>query len=772
LGIDKSDGSPLEGIARAIVRFRVPIIIGWAALAVFAVPRASHVYGRLRVEGRSRPTEASEAGQLIKGSFDRPLAKFLVIAVAGPVPIDSEPFHSLLEQLSVTAERQPYVGDVISALTVSDAGLISDDRRATFLVASIDSPWADSATQVVPAFREAVRQVVAALPGGVEFDIQVTGRPALEWDVHAMSVADAKRGERRALIPTAVVLLVAFGAVIAAVLPLTMGVLAMSTALAGVYLVAPFFPMSVFVLPVVTMVGLGVGIDYCLFMITRYREEVDRGADPHEATLRTMMTAGRAVVTSGLTVVIGFGSLIVTGATRTQSVAIGGVFVVTAAVLLATTFLPAVLALLGPWIDWPPVLSRRLRWFRTGAAWARWGRWLSDHRVAAFTIGLMVMAGCSWPLLWLKTGSPSSGWFAGDTESVLGAATVEQIGSRGALIPIRVVFQAPAGQRIVGNRYLGGLRRFSDSIRADPRVAGVRGPVDLRDGMSLLDYLMLYGDLESARERHPTFMGAYVSRDGQIAVMDVNLADSASAATGTELVRSIRKTTRAEVAGLDSVNIMVTGFDAADVDQQDALKAALPIVVGLVVVATTVLLFAFFRSVLVPIKAVVMNGLSVVGALGLMVAVFQEGFGGQLFGRAGPTDAIYPVVPLMVLAVAFGVSMDYEVFLLSRIREALDRTGDNERATVEGIRTTASVITSAAAIMVVVFGSFAFSEVLAAQLMGFGLAAAVFLDATVIRMVLVPAFMQIAGRWNWWPGVNLARQADLRRRRKRERELR
>jgi RND superfamily putative drug exporter len=197
---------------------------------------------------------------------------------------------------------------------------------------------------------------------------------------------------------------------------------------------------------------------------------------------------------------------------------------------------------------------------------------------------------------------------------------------------------------------------------------------------------------------------------------------------------------------------MLDGFQAASVDLQDELLRRFPLLVTVVLVITAVAMFAAFQSVLVPLKAVVMNCLSVAGAFGFIVLVFQEGVGVGLFGLTGPTEAIYVLVPVLVFAVVFGLSMDYEVFLLARIKEAFDRSGRNSQATMEGLSATASVITSAAAIMIIVFGSFAFSRVIAVKLFGFGLAVAVFLDATLVRMVLVPAFMHIAGQWNWWPG--------------------
>jgi RND superfamily putative drug exporter len=224
-------------------------------------------------------------------------------------------------------------------------------------------------------------------------------------------------------------------------------------------------------------------------------------------------------------------------------------------------------------------------------------------------------------------------------------------------------------------------------------------------------------------------------------------------------VQRIRGIAAGGVRGLDSVEILVGGFSAASLDLQENLLAVFPIIIALVLTITAVMLLVAFRSILVPIKAVVLNSLSVAAAFGMVVLVFQQGFGAGLFGLDGPTEAIYVVTPVLVFALVFGLSMDYEVFLLSRMKEAFDRTHENDLATMEGLSVTASVITSAAAIMIIVFGTFAFSRVLVAKMMGFGLAVAVLLDATLIRMVLVPAVMHIAGRWNWWPGVRLPAQS-------------
>jgi RND superfamily putative drug exporter len=450
--------------------------------------------------------------------------------------------------------------------------------------------------------------------------------------------------------------------------------------------------------------------------------------------------------------------LLVTPTSETKSVAMGGLFVVGAAVLLSTTLLPAGLSFLGRAIDRPRWLARRLAWYHAPTGWERWARWLGHHPWRALVIGATVMAAITWPLARMEIGLPREGWFPQDTESSEGVKALDQIGSRGALQPIRVVVEAPEGQRIVGSRYLRGVKRLSDSIRADPRVLTVQSVVDLEPGMSLLRYTLLYGDLDAARARAPAFFSSHLSADARTTLMDVLLADSTSLTSAMDVVRRVRRVA-SDGTVPDSVSVLVGGFQAANVDLQHELLGQFPTVIILVVVATAVMLFLAFQSVLVPLKAVVMNCLSVGGAFGLMVLVFQEGVGARLFGLAGPTGAVYVVVPVLVFAVVFGLSMDYEVFLLSRIKEAFDRTGRNDQATMEGLTATASVITSAAAIMIIVFGTFSFSRVLVAQFLGFGLAAAVLLDATVIRMVLVPAFMHIAGAWNWWPRVK--REAPL-----------
>jgi RND superfamily putative drug exporter len=313
--------------------------------------------------------------------------------------------------------------------------------------------------------------------------------------------------------------------------------------------------------------------------------------------------------------------------------------------------------------------------------------------------------------------------------------------------------ELPPGQSAVSAVSLRGLRALSDSFKADPRVAQVRSIVDLKPAASILEYSVLYSDLDDARAQYGAFLDAYLSTDTRVALMDVVLRDTTSLTSGMDLSRKARDLARHPPKQLRDASITVGGYTAASLDLQDVLLRRFPLLVFLILACTAVMLALVFRSVLVPVKAVIMNTLSVSATFGLIVLVFQHGIGASLFGLDGPTSAIFVVVPVLVFAVVFGLSMDYEVFLLARVKESFDKSGNNEKATEEGLSATASVITSAALIMILVFGVFAFARVLAMQFLGFGLAVAVLLDATIIRMVLVPAIMHLAGEWNWWPGV-------------------
>jgi len=750
----------MDFFAGALIRWRWLVIVAWGIVAVVSAIRAPRTPALLDVRGGSlRETEAMRAERLVRERFERPVSDFAAVTVEGPGTFaDSTGApRAVLRALTQALDSLPFTTTVVSLATLQDSAFMVGDPRTTFIIAGIDKAGARNLADHIPVMRATIRDVLGRVPDGAAYRALVTGRTALDVDVRGVSVEDTRQSERDVFPLTFAILLLAFGALVASVLPLVVGFLAVTVSIALVGVLARVTPMNVFVLQMATMIGLGVGIDYSLLVVTRFREEMNRGLGRLEAATATVRTAGSAVLTSGLTVVVGFGALLFTPLIETRSVGIGGLVVVAAAVLLSVTLLPAMLAVLGRNIDRPKWLAKRLAWYHAPAIWEQWARTLSRHPLRALAIGTTIIGVLTAPVFLIKVGLPARNWWPNQVEAGKALELMEQNGVSNYMLPIRIVVELPDGRTPAEATVLRGLRNLSDSLRTDPRVREVRSLVDLTPRRSLLELTSFYGDLDSARATAGAFIDGYLSRDDGTTVLDVILRDTVSLTTSMQFARDVRTRLEAPPRQLRGATFLVGGFTASAVDFQDDLLRRFPLIVALVLGATAVMLAIAFRSVLIPLKAIALNALSVSATFGLVVLVFQHGVGGRLVGLDGPTSAIFVVVPVLVFAIVFGLSMDYEVFLLSRIKEAFDRTGNNRLATMEGVSATASVITSAALIMILVFGAFAFGRVLLVQFLGFGLAVAVFLDATVIRMVLVPAFMQIAGRWNWWPGVRAPR---------------
>ncbi|HEY4320506.1 MAG TPA: MMPL family transporter [Gemmatimonadales bacterium] len=726
----------------------------WLVIGIFAALHAGETVGRLELRGGAdEMTEARLADSILSARFSRPVSEFFAVTLKSPTPVTDGIAARLLDSLVATARAEPFVRGVLSYRTTHDSTFLAHDGRTTFFLVSL-SVAHDSVGSVVQPLRDDLKRVVRHFPDGEAYTVLVTGRAPLDIDIRTVSAEDAHQNELKLVPITLAVLVLAFGALMAALLPVIVGIMAITIALTVVGVIAQFTPMSVFVLNMISMIGLGVGIDYSLLVVTRFREELNNGFNAREAAVHTFKTAGHAVFTSGMTVVVGFAALLLTPLSETRSVGIAGLAVVAVAVLLSTTLLPALLAILGRSIDRPRWIARRLEWYHRPSIWERWARSLSRHPYRAVALGGAAIGILTIPALFMRIGLPSRNWWPTETEAGAGIATLGQMGVSGYVQPLRVIIEFPEGTPATSATALRGLKHLSDSLRADPRIRDVKSLVDLSPGKSVLEYSLLYSEPDTVRARYPDFLDAYLARDGRTTLVDVIPADTTSLTTTMDLVRDVRRLAGDHhIKQLEGTTIRVGGYVAAALDFQKLLLKRFPLIVALILGVTALMLAVVFKSVLVPIKAVVMNSLSVSATFGIIVLVFQHGIGGQLFGIDGPTSAIYVLVPVIVFAVVFGLSMDYEVFLLMRIKEEFDRTGQNTIATREGLSATASVITSAALIMIAVFGAFAFAHILLMQFIGFGLAVAVFLDATVVRMILVPSFMQIAGKWNWWPGV-------------------
>ena len=469
--------------AKSIVRWRWPIVVGWLAVTAAMVPVGRELQQRLHVGGKNlHSSESTVAEEMIGRRFGSPYATFVAVVIQHPsLKLATRRYAAYVDSITAALARLPFVLKTLNWRTADDPTFQSRNGRITFVLAGLSQN--DSATSYTPPLRAAVQAVQQRF--GSDFETVVTGDPAFDYDVRTIAAEDSRLMEQRLIPLTLVLLLFAFSTLVAAMIPVVVGFIAITVTLGLVAIAATVVPMSIFVLNLSTMIGLGVGIDYSLLVVTRFREELDYAPSRLEAAEETIRTASRTVITSGATVMIGFVALMIVPLQETRSVGLGGVFVVATAMALAVTFLPALLAILGRHVDKPGWIARRLRRLRTGRGWRRYARGIQRNPMRAVWISGAIIVALAAPALWLKIGLPAANWFPSDTDSGRGLALLEDMGHGGALRPLRVVLDMTDSTPVMDLDRLRGLKTLSDSLRANPRVADVRGIVDLRAGMPL-----------------------------------------------------------------------------------------------------------------------------------------------------------------------------------------------------------------------------------------------------------------------------------------------
>jgi RND superfamily putative drug exporter len=562
-----------------------------------------------------------------------------------------------------------------------------------------------------------VHAVVHAADGKGGFTTLITGTASIQSDFSQTAAKDLQRGEGIGVPIALIILLIVFGAVVAATLPIGLALIAITMAVALTALVGQTFNVSVFAINMVSMMGLATGIDYSLFIISRFREERARGLDIQDAITMTGGTAGRAVLFSGLTVVLALLGLVLVPTNIFMSLAIGAILVVSMSVLAALTLLPAALSLLGDRVNSLklPYLGRRLLDNKAAGrtSWiARVAQRAMRRPALSLTIGVAVLLLAASPVLWMKTGVSGVSTFPDTFQSKQAFAVLNSQFPTTQVNPVLVVVDGPVSSPAVQS----GIARLKTELAANPTF----GPPQIQ-----------------------------TAKSGTLALLSVPVKGDAVGNVAISGVRDLRSTLIPAAFNGSGARVFVTGQSAFNVDYIDIVNRYFPWVIGLVLSLSFVLLMVAFRSIVIPAKAIVMNLLSVGAAYGLITLVSLRGVGAGLLGFT-KVPVVEQWVPLFLFAVLFGLSMDYQVFLLSRVKEAWDRTGDNTLAVTEGVGATAGIITGAALIMVAVFAGFASGSLVMFQQMGFGLAVAVLLDATLIRTIMVPAAMKLLGRWNWY----------------------
>jgi RND superfamily putative drug exporter len=738
---------------RLIYRWRWATLVVSGLLLVLSV--AGVLAGGNLTSGNSEKSnlESARAADLVNQqlSSGRPAgSSFLLIFGGKSQPATDPAFRSAVQSALAPIEHASHVIAVQTPYNAptpaAAAALISRDGHEALVRVDLNETGNQAAADYA-ALRSEVH------PHGVT--VTGTGQVPINRAFNTTLETDLARAETVSLPLALILLLLIFGSVVAAGLPLGVGVLAIVAGIAGTFLLTRVTDVSQYALNVVTLIGLGVAIDYSLFVVNRFRDELAGGSSREEAISKTMATAGRAITFSGLTVAIGLSAMLFYQGTFLASMGAAGAIVVAAAVFYGLTFLPALLVVLGPRVNLLtlPLLGRRPRAGR--GSWHRMATWVMRRPVQVLVPALALLVLMGIPFLHLRLANGDVDQLPPRLEARQGYDNLVKSFPGQDQTQFTVVVDYPDGHPLTAGR-IGDQYDLSRRLATIPGVLRVNSIYSADPSLTRADYQRLYSGDPS---RLPPELRQALSQSAAKNIVVMNAVSNQPASS--DAARSVLATIRAQRVG-DRGKVLVSGQTAFDVDVINFILGRTPLAVGFVIVVTYFVLFLLTGSLVLPLKAVALNLLSISASFGALVWIFQDG---HLSGLLGFTpQSIDPSIPVILFAIVFGMSMDYEVLLVSRIHEEYSTTGDNTLAVADGLERSGRLITGAAAIMVGVFLAFGLAEVVLIKSIGIGLAIAVALDATIVRVLIVPAVMRILGRYNWWaprPARWLHRRAGL-----------
>ena len=701
----------MEGLTRFVLRHRYAVLVSWLVVFVVAGWASSQLSGLLTNRFTLPGTDTRRAEVILQDHFgQRSTGSFTIVVRSDDMA------RALVPEVRAAAERA--VAKLPTSRLVSVLP-VTQDVTVAQIVSDLEP--ADSKSRT-----DDMRAAMGSIPGAT---VYLTGQAAIEHDLDPVFGEDLVRGELIAL-PIALLILVFTFGTLAFLIPFAFALVTIPTTLAIIWVFANFMELSTYLQNLVSLIGLGIAIDYSLLIVYRFREELARGSSRDEAIVTTMATAGRAVVFSGTAVAIGLAMLVFMPLPFMRGFGIGGLFIPAVSLLAAVTFLPVVLSLVGTRLDRVRVLPRS--WLERRADtehgfWAVLARFIMRYpkTVAGVTAGFLLLL--TLPLLALQLGPGSNEGIPRNLEAVRGYDVLRAAVGAGAVAPTNVVVDTGRTGGAEDPGVTAAVDRLKRSLEADPQVAVVR----FGDTSQYVDPTGRYLNVEVVGEQDygkPESL-AFVSR----------LRDKVVPAAGFP----------------EGVAVYAGGGPPGGKDFLDLTYGWFPWLVAAVLVATFVLLMRAFRSIVLPLKAIVLNLLSIGAAYGLLVVVFRWG-AGEWAGLI-PYDQIEGWIPVFLFAMLFGLSMDYEVFLVSRMREEWDNGATNEEAVVLGLTKTGRLVTAAGLIMFAAFMGFVAGSIVGLQQFGFGLAAAILIDVTIVRALLVPSAMKLFGKWNWWMPEGLAR---------------
>ena len=730
-----------ENLARASAGHPWRVVAIWAVVLVVAGGLAGALFAdsvTTEIKFLNNP-ESDRAQSVLEERLGWPTSVTDIVMVrAAELTVDDEAFRKTVEDVvgKITALGTDVVAAAPSYYLTEDESQVSPNRRSTIVPVVLAGGGKEMET-LIHKVHEALDEFAA--PQG--FEVFVTGSATLAREFTEQAEKDLLKGETIGIAVGLVILAIVFGAVVAAIVPIILAIIAIVVAFGLVSVIGQFVEMNVFVQNMITMIGLAVGIDYSLFIVSRFREERARGVSVQESIATAGATATRAVFFSGVTVILALAGLLIMPMNIFVSFGLGTITVVVAAVLAGLTLLPAILSLMGDNVNrlsiWIPGMRKHCEGAKCQEEgheddhfnyWDRFSRAVMRVPVLSLLLAVGILVAASVSYFDINTGSSGVSTVPDEFRSKQGFLALQEEFGFGGNNPAEVVI---VGDNLGSEQVQEAVARLRVSLDSDPDKAFAPAPP------------------------------LHVSPDNSSAVLSVPVVGDITSDATVSAVRRLRAEYIPAAFGDMPVEVLVVGQTAGQIDYFDLSSTYQPWVIAFVLGLSFVLLLVAFRSIVIPIAAIIMNLLSVGAAYGVLVLVFQKGIGNDLFGFP-QTETIEAFMPLMLFAILFGLSMDYQVFLLSRIQEQFGKTGDNSESVVYGVTATAGLITGAALIMVALFGGFALGELVALQQFGFGLGVAILVDATLVRTVLMPSALKLLSNTTWYLPPFLRWLPDLR----------
>jgi RND superfamily putative drug exporter len=729
-------------IAEWIVAHPWRVILVWVLLLSISIPLAGILQSRLSASSSVTGTESARVERLISEQFGVDLNSGAVLIISGLRPIHENADKDLLETTVEALRELPQIATANSILNWPNGLMVGADGTGALIVVEVGV--GAEARELEASLRDLAVQIDQASSNrDREVRLHWTGPFFLQADAIASGETGSRQGELLALPPTLLVLIFIFGSFRAALCPIVSAVFAIVVTIgcAGLIAIATSWFPSFLIQSVSSLIGLGLTIDYSLLTVNRFRKAYETGLAPRDAAVNGTVQSARTIAVAATSVMVGFGALLLVPIAEIRSVGVGGMLASMFSFLVTMTLLPALLALLAPRLVKSRVPAGGARIERL---WATAASTICARPWTFLVISIVPLVLLSLPVQSLKIGLPGEDWLPREMASARGLDALEDIGRGGLANEILVVAEMPnsdtflsAGGWAWAHEIYGSLALMEgvDTVLALPRTISAKLSPETLQGL-----------------RRKT-LDPFLSADNRAMLFRVFPGNDVDYRGREELVRQIRTLDNDISVDAMAPTISVGGLLALTVDFVETVRRWMPFVIGLVILGAFLVLAISFRAPFIALKAVLLNLLSIAAAFGLATLVFIDGYAASFIGTTGPMEGILSVVPLIVFCAAFGVSMDYEVFLISRIASVRRKGTDETTAIVEGLAETGMVITSAAAVMIIVFSAFAATNFLPVKILGFTLAAAVFFDAAVVRVLTSPALMSLAGRWNWWPGL-------------------